>query len=49
MAGEQRKHLSSYLYDAAAVLLLMAHDFTTGGIAGISLIHIFVFSAQETV
>lgn len=45
MAGEQRKHLSPYLYDAAAVVLLMADDFTT---AGISLIHIFLFSAQES-
>lgn len=43
MAGEQRKHLSSYLYDAAA--LSVAEAFTT---AGDPLIHILLFSVQES-
>lgn len=45
MAGKQRKHLSSYLYDAAAVALPVAEAFTT---AGVPLIHILLFSVQES-
>lgn len=32
MAGEQRKHLSSYLYDSVAVALPVAEVFTTAGV-----------------
>lgn len=41
MAGEQREHLSSYLYDAAAVALSVAEAFTTAGVPPHS--HPFVF------
>ena len=44
IAGEHRKHLSSYLYDAAAVVLPVAQAFHT---AGVPLIHILLSSVHE--